>query len=105
MITNEEKNIALLTHLLGIFTGWLGPLIMYVVKKDESGEFLKEHLKESLNFQISYLIITLVCLVTIIGWIMLPVMFVLFYYGTINAAIKASNGENYKYPWTFRLIK
>jgi len=105
MIKEEEKNMALITHILGLFTGILGPLIMYLMKKDDSSEFLNGHLKESLNFQICYLIVSFLCIISIIGWIMIPVIVVWFYYGTIKSAIKASQGEAYRYPYTFRLIK
>ena len=50
--TADEKNIALLAHILTIFVGFIAPLVIYLVKKDES-EFVRENAVESLNFQIS----------------------------------------------------
>src|SRR5690348_1357609 len=48
----DAKTMALLCHLLPIFTGFLGPLIIWLVKKDSS-PFVDDQGKEALNFQIT----------------------------------------------------
>ena len=37
----EERNLAMLSHLLGLFTGFIGPLIIFLVAK-ENQKFLKQ---------------------------------------------------------------
>ncbi|MEC7445671.1 MAG: DUF4870 domain-containing protein, partial [Planctomycetota bacterium] len=47
----DVANMAMLAHLLGALVGFLGPLILWVVKKDEH-EFIDDQSKEALNFQL-----------------------------------------------------
>ncbi|MGB8193904.1 MAG: DUF4870 domain-containing protein, partial [Chitinophagaceae bacterium] len=54
--TSDERTMALLSHILGLVIWIIGPLIIYLVKKDES-KFVAEHAKEALNFQITVAII------------------------------------------------
>ena len=51
----DVANMAMLAHLLGALVGFLGPLILWVVKKDEH-EFIDDQSKEALNFQLTLLI-------------------------------------------------
>jgi hypothetical protein len=85
----------------------LGPLVVWLVKKDEH-PFIDEQGKESLNFQISMTIygsVAALTLLVIIGILLLPAVFIADVVLTIVAAIKASNGESYRYPLTIRFIK
>ena len=61
--TSDEKTMAILSHALTLVCGFLAPLIIYLVKKDES-EYVRAHAKESLNFQITVWIIAIVLFVT-----------------------------------------
>ena len=45
----------MLAHLLGALLGFLGPLIIWLVKKDDH-PFVAEQSKEALNFQLTLLI-------------------------------------------------
>ena len=47
--TSDEKTLALLSHRLTFVAPVLAPLIIYLVKKDESG-YIAYHAKQSLNF-------------------------------------------------------
>ena len=97
--------------LLGVFLHFpghiLAPLILWLIKRDESPE-LDAHGKEAVNFQISMLIYNVVaaffCLV-LIGFFFLAVLWVLNAIFVIIAAIKASDGEFYRYPMTIRFIQ
>ncbi len=102
--TSEEKTIAILAHALTFFSSFLAPLIIYLIKKDES-EFIREHAKESLNFQITIAIITIILFVTIIGILLLWLVGLLAAILVILASVKCSEGKLYKYPFTLRLIK
>ena len=95
-ISAEERQWAMFAHLSalvgGILTsGWagsigcfIGPLVIWMVKKDTM-PFVDDQAKEALNFNIT----------VGIAWLVF----------TIIAAIKANQGERYRYPLTLRLVK
>ena len=124
-ISAEERQWAMFAHLSaiagGIITaGWagsigcfLGPLVIWLMKK-ETMPFVDDQAKEALNFNISVAIIFFVLfvmtLVTLgIGALLtVPLMVIIgiaWLVFTIIAAIKANQGERYRYPLTLRLIK
>jgi len=85
----------------------IGPLIVWQIKKDLD-PFVDRNGKEALNFQISMLIYGIVAglLCTVfIGCFLLPLVGIADLVLLIIAAIKANNGEAYRYPVTIRLIK
>jgi uncharacterized Tic20 family protein len=104
----EAINLGMLCHLLGIFTGFLGPLIIWLLKKDSS-PFVDDQGKESLNFQIAALIVCLACIplnfLFCIGSILILVVQITRIVFGIIASMKANEGIAYRYPVTFRLIK
>lgn len=97
--------------LLGVFLHFpghlLGPLIVWLAKRDDSPE-IDAHGKEALNFQISMLIYTAVaavfCLV-LVGFVFLAILWVLNAVFVIIACIQASDGKFYRYPLTIRFLK
>lgn len=102
--TSDERTMSILAHVLTIFFWIFGPLVIYLIKKDES-KWVAEQAKESLNFQITWSIIIFVMIISLIGlllvWIVAPIMLVL----VIIATIKASENKMYRYPLTWRIIK
>lgn len=102
--TSDEKTMALLAHVLTIVTWLIAPLIIYLLKKDESA-FITAHAKESLNFQISITIYCIVLFITIVGIFLLWLVGILSVILVIVATVKASEGKMYRYPLTIRLIK
>ena len=97
--------------LLGVFLHFpghlLGPLIVWLAKRDDSPE-IDAHGKESLNFQISMLIYNAVAVVfclVLVGFAFLAVLWVLNAVFVIVAAIQASDGKFYRYPMTIRFIE
>lgn len=105
--TSDEKTMALLSHVLTIVVGFLAPLIIYLLKKDES-TFVSEHAKESLNFQITVFIAAIVSLIlclVLIGFILIWGVLLMNLVLAIIATIKASEGKLYKYPFNIRFIK
>ncbi len=113
-IPKEEKTNAMICHLLAFlsfagipFGGILGPLIFWVIKKDES-DFLDACGKEAINFQIAmliYSIISIVLCLILIGYLMLFALLIVDIVCIVKAANAANRGELYKYPWSLRLIK
>jgi uncharacterized Tic20 family protein len=102
--SSDDKTMATLSHVLTIVAGFLAPLIIYLIKKDQS-TFVAHHARESLNFQITVLIIVIVLFITIIGILIAWLVGLVAVVFVILATIKASEGKLYKYPFSFRLIK
>ncbi len=102
--TSDEKTLAILSHILTVVAPILAPLIIYLVKKDES-KFVTFHAKESLNFQITVMIIVIGLLITIIGIFVVWIVGIAALVFVIMATIKASEGKLYRYPFSIRLIK
>ncbi|KXU95461.1 DUF4870 domain-containing protein [Stenotrophomonas maltophilia] len=105
----DQRTMALAAHLLGIFTGFIGALIIWLINKDDAGKgFVTDQSKEALNFQITVAIAVLVCVVlsfVVIGAILMPIVYVANLVLCIIAAVKANNGEAYRYPFALRLVK
>jgi uncharacterized Tic20 family protein len=106
-IPKDAKTMAMLCHLLAIFTGFIGPLIIWLVKKDDH-PFIDEQGKESLNFQITVLLamiasflLTFVC----VGAFLMPAVGIVDLVFCIIATIKVNGGEHYRYPICLRLVK
>lgn len=105
--TNDECNLALLTHVLAIFTAFLGPLIIYIIKRDES-PFVRENARNALNFQISLLIyyfIAGILVVLLVGVLFIAALYVINLIFCILAAVAARDGKIYKYPLTIQFLK
>lgn len=112
-ITADDRTWGMAAHLSALsglvvpMGNILGPLIIWLVKK-ETSEFVADQAKEALNFQIAVLIVLLVSI---------PLCFVLIGFLTFGAAaiyglvmeiiagLKANEGIRYRYPITLRLIK
>jgi len=103
----------LLTSVVGGWGTFVGPLIIWLVKK-ETMPFVDDQGKEALNFNITVAIIalamTLLSVVTFgIGLIVaVPVLIVVgiaWLVLTIIATLKANEGQYYRYPFAIRLIK
>lgn len=102
----NDKNIAVLTHLGGIFFGFIPALIVWLLKKDDS-PFIGEQAREALNFQITVLIgfvCAWVLTFVLVGLLLLPALVIANLVLCVVAAVKVSKGEDYQYPFALRLI-
>jgi Uncharacterized protein conserved in bacteria len=89
---------------LGTF---LGPFIVWQIKKNEMPSVVP-HAKAALNFQLScllYAIVSAILIVVLVGLFLLFAVGIFSLVCTIIAAIKANNGEPWKYPLSLNLIK
>jgi len=97
-----------LVGLLGVpFGNILGPLVIWLVKKDQDA-FVDDNGKEVLNFQISVTIYGIVCgllIFAFIGILLLPILIIAVVIYTIIGALKANEGVLYRYPLTIRFLK
>jgi uncharacterized Tic20 family protein len=113
-LSQEEKTWGMLTHILA-FAGFigiplgniLGPLVMWIIKKNES-PFIDKHGKQALNFQISmtiYALVSAVLIVVLIGFVLVGIVAVIDIVFVIKAAIAANKGEDFEYPFTIKFLK
>jgi uncharacterized protein len=111
-------HLSSLVALLGIpFGNVLGPLVIWLVKRDASPG-VDAHGKESLNFHLSWSLYWVVATAVVgflcfllIGFLLIPFLIVGYIVGivamlalSIIASIKAGNGELYRYPLTIRFL-
>ena len=99
----DSKNLAAITHIGAIFFAFLAPLLMYIVKSEDT--FIKETAKEGLNFAITVLLVYIVLGVTIIGISLMPVLWLITVILYVIAAKTATEGQVYRFPFTWRLIQ
>jgi uncharacterized protein len=111
MTVQEERNWAMAAHVGSFLAAWaaLGlaaPLIVLLAKGNDSA-FVRRHSVESLNFQINALVYTVVFLILIVVLIGIPLLLAYaVFYGVcvILGTVRASNGEEFRYPLTIRVV-
>ena len=126
-VSSGDRNMAMLCHLISFvgivlpFGNILGPLVVWLTQREKSS-FVDEHGKESINFQLSLivysfvsvllLIVSAILTVVVIGIFMLIIvgllilaLLVFSFIVIIIAAVRASNGEEYRYPLSIRFLK
>jgi uncharacterized Tic20 family protein len=105
--TRDECNIAMLAHLLGVFSGFIGALIIWLLKRDDS-PFIAEQTTEALNFQITIAIAMFAAVLltfVFIGALLIPVIVIANFVLSLLGAMSASKGQAYRYPLALRLVK
>jgi uncharacterized protein len=112
-LSESERNWAMLCHLSAFagfffpFGGIIGPLICWLSRKDES-QWIDINGKASLNFQISlllYIVLTIPLCFIIIG---IPIVIFLGFLKVICiiiGSVKASKGEDFRYPLSIPFIQ
>ncbi len=107
-VPDNERHMAVAMHLapfaafffqLAIFA----PLVIWLVMKDRSA-FNDDHGREIVNFGISFVLLHILLGITIIGLVLLPVLWVVAMINLIRGACAASRGELFRYPLTFRFL-
>ncbi len=113
VLTQDDKTMGMLCHLAGLagfifpFGSIIGPLVVWLMKKDQS-PFIDDQGKEALNFQLTMLIgylVSLVLFLVVIGIFLLFGLALFSLIMVIVAAIKANEGQTFRYPFNFRFIK
>jgi len=108
----EERQWATFAHLSALaglvmpFGSIIGPLVIWLIKKDTM-PFVNDQGKEALNFNITVAIAAIVCgllCIVLIGFLLLPVLVILWLVFVIVGTIKANEGTLYRYPFALRLI-
>ena len=108
-VSQDDKTMGMIAHLSGIITGFIGPLVIWLINKDKSDKtWVIDEAKEALNFQITVAIammISIALMAVLIGLLLAPVVGIGALVLAIMAGLKANSGESYRYPFTLRLIK
>jgi hypothetical protein len=111
--TPDERTWGMVAHLAALagfvlpFGNILGPLVVWLVKRDHS-VFIAAEAKEALNFNISIAIGGVVCFMLFllsIGVLFAALLVLFWLVMIIIAALKANEGIAYRYPFTLRLVK
>ena len=117
---SQARTWNMLCHLSALagfvipFGNILGPLLVWQIKKNEIPS-VEAHGKAALNFQITVTIaaligmgVAIVLSFVCIGFLLIPMVILIGLAGlvfAIIAGIKANDGKDYKYPFSFNLIK
>jgi len=110
-LAETDRNWAVAAHLSGFVAAWialgfLGPLTVMLVAGNTS-PFVRRHAVEALNFNLSvliYIAVSVVAMLVLVGFVMLPIVGLVYLVTTIQAALAASRGEDYRYPFTIRFV-
>jgi uncharacterized Tic20 family protein len=107
----EAKTMGMLAHLLVIFTVFIGPLIIWLMKKEQS-PFVNQQGKEALNWAITILIGFVGCMVigfipfvNLVVCLLWPAVVVCNIVFGILSTITVNKGQPYRYPVCIRIIK
>lgn len=107
---SDERTMGMLAHILGAVTSFVGPLIIWLIKKDES-PFVNDQGKEALNFQITvvigYIVAMILSFVPFVGCvtvILFPALGIASLVFGILGGLDANKGKAYRYPFALRLI-
>jgi hypothetical protein len=110
--SKEQRNWAMFAHLSALLVyptligGIVGPLVIWLMRRDDM-PFAADQAKETLNFQITVYLAGLVCgilMLLVIGFFLAVILVVAHIVLTLVAAVKASEGVAYRYPFNLRLI-
>jgi len=113
-VNKDARMWAMICHLVGLagvvipFVGNIvAPLVVWQIKKDDY-PFVDEQGKEAVNFQISmtiYGLISAVLTFICVGFFLLAAVVIVDLIFLLVAAVKANDGQHYRYPLTIRFIK
>lgn len=117
--TSDERTWAVIGHVSTLVAavlsaGWLsivGPFLVWAINKDKS-TFVRQSAAGAFNFNLVIWALSLagwVCAITIIGIpiavLLWGVAFVAGIYFHVRAAMVASRGELYRYPWGITVLR
>lgn len=112
----REKTLATVTHVLGLLTLFLGPLVMYFLFKRKASPWLRDHLDEAINYHILLVgafilvVVGLVFLsqvtvaVTILAIVLLLLFVVHVVFGLV-AIVWAARGKSYHFPLDVKIVR
>jgi uncharacterized Tic20 family protein len=112
----REKTLATVTHVLGLLTLFLGPLVMYFLFKRKASPWLRNHLDEAINYHILLVAAFIVVVVGLaflsqnntVVMVLILVLLLLFtvhlVFGLI-AILWAARGKSYHFPLDVKIVR
>lgn len=105
----EDSTLSVLVHLSLFAFSLIGPLVLYlVVKDDPTKPMTRHHAAEALNFHLSlfiYAIVSVVLILVIVGIFLLIALGIGSVVLAIVAAVAAGNRQPYRYPLTIHFVR
>jgi uncharacterized protein len=111
--TDNERTWAMLAHLAALFGllvpvigNALGPWLVWLSKRDES-PFVASQAREAVNFNLTVSLAAILCsllMLVFVGFLLGSALFIAWLVLTLVAAIKASEGEEYRYPFSLHFL-
>lgn len=106
--SRDERLIAMLSHLLALMpgVGIIGPAIIYLFRNRDS-EYVTYHSRQSLNFQISMFMLSILCIILLASAGYFLIGIVLWMGGIICpifGCFAAWNVRPFRYPLTINFI-
>lgn len=116
--TGEEKTASIFAHLSAIIAaivtaGWLsflGPLIIWAIYKDKS-PLVRQAAAGAFNFNVGLWVMNIVAWICLFTVILAPLAVILFVIANVGmviwhvvAAIRASQGRAYNYPFQIKIL-
>jgi hypothetical protein len=111
--SKEERQWAMIAHLSAFaglilpFGSLLGPFVVWMLKREEF-PFVADQGKEALNFNITMILLAIVCgllILVLIGIFLLSVLVIFWAVMIVIASIKANEGVTFRYPFTLRWVR
>ena len=107
----DDRNWAVGAHVGSILTAWfalglVAPLVVLLVRGGQS-PWVRRHAVESLNFPINAAVLGVVfglLIFVFIGFVLLPLYAIFYLICVIMATMAASQGREFRYPATVRII-
>ncbi|GAA4473776.1 hypothetical protein GCM10023190_06560 [Enteractinococcus fodinae] len=104
---SDEKVWGVIMHLGNLLLSFLVPLIIWLIYRERS-QTLDQQGRAALNWAISFWIYSAVAgvlMFVLIGFVIWPILIVLDVVFCIIAAVKAGNGEAWKYPMSIPFLR
>jgi uncharacterized Tic20 family protein len=105
-ISQDSKNLALLTWIGTIFFGFIPGLVLYLIKKDDA--YVLDQAKEALNWAITLLFgycIAFFLSFIVIGVFLFPLLGIVHVVFCILGVVGAQKGDTFRVPYAVRLIQ
>jgi uncharacterized Tic20 family protein len=106
-VSQEDKNLAIIMWILNFFTSFIGPVLIWLMKKDESA-YLNQQGKNCLNliiFYSIYIVISTILIPIVISAIFLLVIGIATVAYNILGVIAYINRIDFRVPFTFKFLK
>jgi uncharacterized Tic20 family protein len=114
----NERTPAVITHILGILTLFVGPLVMYFLLRKKASPWLRDHLDEAVNYHILVLAAFILLIVLAVVFttfnlatvsLLLAALALLIFFASVVfgviATLKAARGKAYHFPLDVKIVK